>query len=257
MNERPSARLVAFGLAVLVAVVTLLVCRRLLGTSVLGDRVVYLAFFIVLLGTVISGLIAALHWSRHRIAASDRRFRALVQNSSDTISLFDAEGTIVYQSPSIELMLGYQAQDWMGRNVFMDPVVHPDDFEAKRAFFDMILSRRGAPVTAEFRLRHADGSWRNIEAVGQNFLHEPVVAAVVANYRDITERKRAEEVLRASEQRFRTFADHAADAFFVHDERARVQDVNRRACEALGFTREELIGMTPSDFDPVLTPDRL
>ena len=85
----------------------------------------------------------------------------------------------------------------------------------------------------------------------------PGVAGIVANYRDITERKRAEEALRASEQRFRTFVDHAADAFFVHDERARVVDVNRRACEALGYTRDELIGMTPFDFDPDHTPARL
>ena len=117
-------------------------------------------------------------------------------------------------------------------------------------------SRPGAPVTAEFRLRHGDGSWRDIEAIGQNFLREPGVAAVVANYRDITERKRAEQALRASEQRFRTFVDHAADAFFMHDERARVLDVNRRACETLGYTRDELIGMTPSDFDPDFTPAR-
>ena len=65
----------------------------------------------------------------------------------------------------------------------------------------------------------------------------------------------AEEALRASEQRFRTFVDHAADAFFLHEEgTARVLDVNRRACESLGYTRDELLGMTPFDFDPDLTP---
>ncbi len=65
----------------------------------------------------------------------------------------------------------------------------------------------------------------------------------------------AEEALRASEQRFRTFVDHAADAFFLHEEgTARVLDVNGRACESLGYNREELLGMTPFDFDPDLTP---
>src|SRR5262245_3346068 len=71
----------------------------------------------------------------------------------------------------------------------------------------------------------------------------------------VLQRERAEEALRASERRFRVFVDHAADAFFLHEAgTARVLDVNRRACESLGYPREELIGMTPFDFDPDLTP---
>src|SRR4029077_5014839 len=107
--------------------------------------------------------------------ASEERFRFLVQKRSDIISLFDAEGTVLYQAPSVERLLGYRPQDRVGRNVFRDAIVHADDLAAKRAFFDAILSRPGATVTAEFRLRHVDGSWRHIEAVGQNYLHDPGV----------------------------------------------------------------------------------
>src|SRR4029077_5875861 len=176
------------------------------------------------------------------------------QNSSDIISLFDAEGTILYQSPSIERLLGYRPEDRMGRNVFSDPILHPDDRDAKRDFFDTARSRAGAPVTAEFRLRHADGTWRDIEAIGQNFLHDPGVAGIVANYRDVTDRKRAEEALRESERRFRTFVDHATDAFFLLDDRHVVLDVNRKACQSLGYTRDELVGKTAPDWDPDITP---
>jgi PAS domain S-box-containing protein len=66
---------------------------------------------------------------------------------------------------------------------------------------------------------------------------------------DITELRRAEDELRASEARFRTFVDHATDAFFLHDEHLTVLDVNRQACESLGYRREELLGMHPRDFD--------
>src|SRR3954469_25498795 len=97
----------------------------------------------------------------------------------------------------------------------------------------------------------------DIEVVGQNFLHDPGVAGIVANYRDVTERKRAEEALRASEQRFRTFVDHATDAFFLQDDQHVVVDVNRQACLSLGYTRDELVGMTPLDFDPDVTPAML
>ena len=76
------------------------------------------------------------------------------------------------------------------------------------------------------------------------------VIGVFAAARDITERKRAEEALRESEMRFRTFVDHAAEAFFMVDfEEGTILDVNRPACESLGYTREELIRMTPMDFD--------
>src|SRR5262249_43662360 len=99
------------------------------------------------------------------VRAREAQFRALVQNSSDIISLFDAGGTIVYQSPSIERLLGHRPKERIGRNVFDDPLVHPNDLEAKRAFFATAQGRPGAAVTAEFRLRHADGSWHDIEAI--------------------------------------------------------------------------------------------
>ena len=68
------------------------------------------------------------------------------------------------------------------------------------------------------------------------------------------ERRRAEEALRASEHRFRTFVDHATDAFFLQAYDGVILDVNRQACQSLGYTRDELIGMTPFEFDPDLTP---
>ncbi len=74
---------------------------------------------------------------------------------------------------------------------------------------------------------------------------------------DITELKRAEEALRESEQRFRTFVDHASDAFFVQDAQLGNVDVNRQACLSLGYTRDELVGMTPLEFDPDVTPAML
>ena len=91
---------------------------------------------------------------------ANERFCALVQNSSDMISLFDAEGTVLYHSPAVERLLGYRPEDRIGRNVFRDPIVHPDDLGNKRVFFDAIRNQPGVPVAADFRLRHANGSWR-------------------------------------------------------------------------------------------------
>ena len=82
-----------------------------------------------------------------------------------------------------------------------------------------------------------------------NLLGEPSVHAFVVNLRDITQSKQAEDALRASEERFRSFINHATDGFFLFDEQQAVLDVNRQACEGLGYSREEMIGMHPRDFD--------
>jgi PAS domain S-box-containing protein len=72
----------------------------------------------------------------------------------------------------------------------------------------------------------------------------------IVTLRSRAARKQAEESLRYSEMRFRTFVDHATDAFFMFDEQSKIVDVNRQACESLGYTREELIGLGPQAFDP-------
>jgi PAS domain S-box-containing protein len=72
---------------------------------------------------------------------------------------------------------------------------------------------------------------------------------------NVTGRKEAEDALRDAEARFRTYVDHATDALFVYDERASILDVNRRACEILGYSREELIGKTPELMDPAMGRD--
>jgi PAS domain-containing protein len=113
-----------------------------------------------------------------------------------------------------------------------------------------------AAFETEARFRHRDGYYRTMLAWGTavcDAADRPIRFS--GSSVDVTKLKLAEEALRACEQRFRTFVDHAGDAFFLHDAgMARVLDVNRRACESLGYTREELIGMAPLDFDPNLTP---
>jgi PAS domain S-box-containing protein len=103
-----------------------------------------------------------------------------------------------------------------------------------------------------------DGTRKSLHAIGHPVLNSSgEVVQFIGTVTDITERKRAEEQLRGSEARFRTFVDHATDAFMLFGEDKTVVDVNRQACEALGYTREELIGMKPTEFDPDADPSFL
>jgi two-component system, sensor histidine kinase and response regulator len=137
-------------------------------------------------------------------------------------------------------------------------MVHPDDRERMGHTIRTYLSGETREFEIEFRSRHKDGSdrWRLARGMA---VRDPAGRPIrlIGSSVDITDLKRAEEALRASEQRFRTFVDHATDAFFLQDDQLVVVDVNRQACQSLGYTRDELVGMTPLDFDPDVTPAML
>jgi diguanylate cyclase (GGDEF)-like protein/PAS domain S-box-containing protein len=124
---------------------------------------------------------------------SEQRFRSLVTNSSDVFLIIGADGTVSYQSPAVERVLGYAADDRLGRQIF--EITHPDDIGFVQATIGDLLDRPGAQNTIELRTRHADGSWRTVEATGRNMLDDPSVNGIVVNYRDVTERKQLEEQL--------------------------------------------------------------
>jgi diguanylate cyclase (GGDEF)-like protein/PAS domain S-box-containing protein len=124
---------------------------------------------------------------------SEERFRYMVQNSSDVITLVAADGTIRYVSPAIERVLGYSREERVGGNAL--DLVHPGDVARARRLFAEGRSNPGVPLSIEIRMRHKDGSWRYVEVTGTNLLEDPSAGAVVLNSRDVTERKALEEQL--------------------------------------------------------------
>ncbi len=125
---------------------------------------------------------------------SQERFRSLVQNSADVSMIVGTDGRVVYESQAVERVLGFKMEDRVGRSVF--EAVHPDDISWGEELLGDVVRTPGAMVSGELRIRHSDGSWRWIEAVGKNLLDDPSVGGVVVNYRDITSRRKLEEELR-------------------------------------------------------------
>jgi len=120
---------------------------------------------------------------------NEERFRLLIQNASDIITVFDQDGTIKYESEAVEGMLGYTAKERIGRNINMDPIVHPDDRDIKIGLLKTSIAKPKENVFGQFRLRHKDGSYRTIDAIFRNLLDDKKINGIIANYRDITERK--------------------------------------------------------------------
>jgi len=124
------------------------------------------------------------------IEEREERFRALVQNSFDIITIHDGSGVTVYESPAAARILGYQSGMLIGKTPFQ--AVHPSDLDRTREAFQTLTTSR-TPVSVELRYRHADGSWIWLEVLGNNLLEHPGVNGVVLTSRDVTERKHAEE----------------------------------------------------------------
>ena len=163
--------------------------------------------------------------------------------------------TAVYWSEENFLIWGFDPQQGPPDRETFFQRIHPEERDRVRESFQKALRER-RDYADEFRIVRPNGRVRHIHMLGHPvFSASGEIVEVVGTHVDVTERRRAEEELRAAETRFRTYVDHATDALFVTDAQGKIVEVNRQACESLRYTREELIGMAPRDFNPRLGVD--
>jgi PAS domain S-box-containing protein len=181
--------------------------------------------------------------SQEAFRKSEERFRSLVRYTSDLIVVLDAEGTIVYESPAVERVLGFEPEDRIGA-LALD-FIHPDDAEAVGEKVRELLGKPGGRTMTEYRVRDKAGAWHHFEAIGVNLLHDSTIRGVVVNARDITQRRRAEARLRESEERFRLLAEKTNDLVCLHDLDGRYIYVSPSCQRLLGYEPDELLGTDP------------
>ncbi len=174
------------------------------------------------------------------LRASEKRFRALVENSADVIALLTGEGIILYESPAVKRVLGYQPDEMVGHNGF--EFLHPGDYTISQELFGKLLQPHHVPVKTELRYKRKDGTWAWVQATGTNLLSEPSVQAIVINYQDITERKRATEALREVNETLQALFDHSPLAIITLDLNSRVRLWNKAAERMYGWTASEVVG---------------
>ncbi|HEX8273136.1 MAG TPA: PAS domain S-box protein [Longimicrobiaceae bacterium] len=190
---------------------------------------------------------------------SEQHFRRLIENSSDVATVLDPRGVSTYQSPSVERVFGYTAEEMLGTSAF--DRIHPEDAPAAAAVLRAIFTEPGTVKQVEFRYRHKDGSWRVVEALGRTLLPDSADAGVVINGRDVTERRVAEEALRRSEERFRALIENASDLITILEPDGTIRYQSPAVEPLFGYTQDELVGENAFQYvhpdDVVPTMERL
>lgn len=183
--------------------------------------------------------VTSLHIAKEREGHEQRRFVSLIEHAVDLITVMDQDGTITYESPAFERMLGYATPMAAGTDAFT--FLHPDDVELFRtALADTALVPAGS-ILREYRMRHRDGSWRWIEADLTNCLDDPEICGIVVNSRDITARKETEMDRAQRAESFSTLFDATAEAMVIHDGTVFVA-VNQAYADLIGLEPDQVAG---------------
>lgn len=173
-------------------------------------------------------------------------FRSLIENSSDMITIVDEKGIIVYESPSIKRVLGYEPSEVIGRSAF--DFSWPEDMNEIRASFGRAISKHGNPLPGIQRYLHKDGSWRYLESIDQNMLEDKEVRGLVVNSHDVTARVKAEDALRKSEARLNTLVHNIPDLVWLKDFDGLYLACNPAFERFFGAKESDIVGKTDYDF---------
>ncbi|AFY61136.1 PAS domain S-box/diguanylate cyclase (GGDEF) domain-containing protein [Synechococcus sp. PCC 6312] len=121
------------------------------------------------------------------LQAAEAKWRALVEYSSDLISILAPSGEIRYHSPAINRLLGYTAAERLGRSFW--ELIDPADYPFLQQAWQRLITQNSILITVEYRAKHRDGTWRYLESTAQSYIDDPFIAGIVVNTRDVGEHK--------------------------------------------------------------------
>ena len=190
--------------------------------------------------------------AQEALMKSEERFRSILQHLTDVIWIVDRDSTISYESPSSTRIMGYKAGYLTGKKGF--EYIHPDDLPLVLKDFEEVLQKANDFIPTEFRARHADGHYLNMEALANNMIDHKAINGIIITCRDVTERKKAERQLKESEQKFRVIFETAIDGIFMMLA-DRFVDCNSATLKMFACTREQILGLPPYHLSPEIQPD--
>ncbi len=215
------------------------------------------AGFVILVCLLAASLLALAFWSHvHKLESlrtrrlqeseaalrlGEERLRTLVEHSRDLITVLDGEGHRREIYGDVQGMLGFR-RDELGTVTYFDNV-HPDDVARMKPGVEHLLRTPGHVMRTEWRHRHKDGHYRWLEGTFSNRFGVPGIDGIVLCIRDIDERHGLDEIVRRSEERYRSLFATVTDAILISDRNEKLIEVNDTATHQLGYTRDELLEM--------------
>jgi len=188
--------------------------------------------------------------AEQKVLLSEQRFKSLVQNGADLITITDRQANYLYVSPTSKKILGYEPEFFNGKNAFA--FIHPDDMVDLEASFAIIKTKKYLE-TLPFRVKNANGEWRWIESSITNLISDPTVEGIVINSRDITDKKIAEDEIK----KLSLVAKETINGVIITDKDQKILWVNNAFIKICGYELEEIVGKKPGHFlqGPDTEPD--
>jgi PAS domain S-box-containing protein len=184
---------------------------------------------------------------------SEERFRTLIESASDAIAIVEPTGVARYLSPAVQRIIGYDPEE-LSRMSVLD-LIHPEDQERIVNIFTPPFSNTpDARINTELRMRHKDGSWRTVQLFVHNLVDNPTIHGIVANYRDVTEQREAEQALRASQGRFRALIENSSVGILILSAEGNIYYQSPSFMQITGYAHNENLGRS---FPQFLHPDDL
>lgn len=195
---------------------------------------------------------------------NEKRFRNLIENNEDVISLLDKKSEILYQSPAAERILGFTFEERRKNPGLV--YIHPDDLDEAKKIFAQVMNNPGIAYPFQHRKLHKNGHYVWVEGIITNMFDKESVNAVVANFRDITRRKQAENAVLESEKKYRGLFETMVDGVYKSSREGKFIEVNPALVKMLGYdSKEELMNLDiksnlyfePSDRDKVVNQEQI
>lgn len=187
---------------------------------------------------------------------SEKKFRALIESSVDAITLISSDGVIKEANAGLSNILGYSREELIGTN--RRSIIHPDDLADAMGGISRMTSQPGSVVNLEYRCKTKAGIYKWLHLTYHNLLHDEDINGIVVVTRDITERKKVEEDLKASEEKYRLlFYSNPIPMWIYDQETLKFLEVNEATVDHYGYSREEFRNMTLQDIRPIAEFDKL
>ena len=174
------------------------------------------------------------------LAEREAYFRALIENSAEGVAIIDVDGIVRYIAPSDERLTGYSSSEVQGQSAFR--YIHPQDIAKLKVVFNEGVTTPGAVRTTGYRLKHKNGEWRYFEITGHNMLSDPHISGIVVNYRDVTERRHADQALQESQARLEAIIASALNGIITINEDQIIVLFNPSAERIFGYSSAEVLG---------------